>query len=112
VVVSTALLAAGAAHGAVVTYRYAGDVHGARAVAEVTYERLYSYVQAAGRVQANQYVYTFLVELVGSAGYGEMVDHANNTRFKIHFRLTNDGFVLTANPFGPGTPSSYVFKRI
>jgi len=27
-------------------------------------------------------------------------------------KYTNDGFVLTANPFGPGTPSKYYFKKV
>lgn len=112
IVLCLALFAARAQAASVLTVRYAGDVNGAKAYATVTYERVYDYVVMAGRVQGGQYVYTFKAEIVGTAGYGDMLDHSTQSRFRIHIQHTNDGFVLTANPFGPGTPSKYYFKKV
>ncbi|MGQ0570408.1 MAG: hypothetical protein ACT4P5_12950, partial [Armatimonadota bacterium] len=97
--------------GPVLTVRYVGDIHGARANAVVTYERLPEVVAMAGRIQSGSYTYTFKADIVGNAGFGDMLDHSNNTRFRIHVRLTPDGFALTSNPQGPGVPTTYYFKK-
>ena len=65
------------------TRRYAGDIHGAKANAVVTYEKVYDYVVAAGRIDSNGYRYTFTADLVGDSAYGSMVSHADNERFQI-----------------------------
>jgi hypothetical protein len=113
VLVSVCLIAA-AAHAAaapVVTARYVGNINGARATAVVSFERLPEYTVMAGRIQSGRYVYTFRADIVGAAGYGEIVSHAENTRFQIYIQLTQTGFALTSNPLGPGTPTTYHFKR-
>jgi hypothetical protein len=95
----------------VVTARYLGNINGARATAVVSYERLPEYTVMAGRIESGRFVYTFKADLVGAAGYGEILDHTSKTRFQIHIQLTQTGFVLTSNPLGPGTPTHYQFKR-
>jgi len=96
----------------VVTVKYVGEINGAKAFATITYEKVFDYVVMAGRIQSGQYVYTFKADIVGTAGYGDLLDHSTQSRLRIHIQHTNDGFVLTANPFGPGAPSKYYFKKV
>lgn len=95
----------------VITLRYVGDIHGARAQAVVSFERLPEFVLMAGRIQSGSYTYSFKADIVGNAGYGDMLDHSQQTRFRIHIQLTATGFALTSNPFGPGAPTTYHFRR-
>jgi Ca2+-binding RTX toxin-like protein len=90
---------------------YVGDIGGASASASVSFEPLPEYTLMAGEVRSGGFVYTFTADLVGSAGYGDMLDHQDNARFRIHIELTQDGFTLTSNPLGPGTPTRYFFTR-
>jgi hypothetical protein len=69
---------------------YVGDIHGARALAAVSFERLYNYVVVSGQIRSAQFLYTFRAELVGYSGFGEMVSHVEGTRFQIKIDLTPD----------------------
>ena len=109
---SLTLLGTGADAGPnVVTLRYVGDINGAKAYAIASFERVYDYVVMAGRIESGRYVYTFKADIVGSSGYGDMLDNSTNSRFRIHVQITPIGFNVTSNPFGPGTLSTYIFKR-
>ena len=111
-VVFCLVLLATAVHAApVLAVKYVGEINGAKAFATITYEKVFDYVVMAGRIQSGQYVYTFKADIVGTAGYGDLLDHSTQSRLRIHIQHTNDGFVLTANPFGPGAPSKYYFKK-
>jgi hypothetical protein len=90
---------------------FVGDIHGARALAAVSFERLYNYVLMAGQIRSGQFFYTFRTELVGASGFGEMLNHLDGQRFQIRIDLMPAGFALTSNPFGPGMPTTYYFKR-
>jgi hypothetical protein len=90
---------------------YIGDINGARAVAKVSFEPLREYTIMSGEIRSNDFYYTFTADIVGESGYGDIVDHNGNTRFRIKIDLTKNGFVLTSNPLGPGTPTSYNFVR-
>jgi hypothetical protein len=97
---------------AVLTLKYVGDLNGLRADAVVSFEALPDYVLAAGRIQSSAASYTFGADLYGDTGYGTIVDLGNGTRWQIKFQVYRDGFALTSNPFGPGRPSTYVFKLV
>jgi hypothetical protein len=90
---------------------YVGDVHGAKAFASVTFEPLREYTIMAGEIRSNNFYYTFTADIVGTSGYGDIVDHNENTRFRIKIDITQNGFTLTSNPLGPGTPTTYYFVR-
>jgi hypothetical protein len=77
----------------------------------VSFERLREYTLMAGEVRSPAGYYTFTADLVGTSGYGEMLDHGQNQRFKVKIDLTQGGFTLTSNPFGPGTPTAYHFRK-
>jgi hypothetical protein len=93
------------------TASYRGSIHGAPATASVSFEPLKESTLMSGEIRSAQYRYTFTADLFGSSGYGDMVAHADNSRFRIKIDLTTDGFQLTSNPQGPGTPSTYSFVR-
>ncbi len=95
----------------ILTVKYVGNINGARADATITYEKVFEYVVMAGRIQSGQYIYSFKADIVGASGYGDMLDHSTQSRFRIHIQFTQDGFVLTSNPFGPGYPTRYYFKK-
>ena len=90
---------------------YAGDIHGAKAIANVSFEPLREYTIMSGEIRSNNFRYTFTADIVGTSGYGTIVDHTENTRFQIKIDLTRNGFNLTSNPMGPGTPTTYNFVR-
>lgn len=90
---------------------YIGDINGAEAVARVTFEPLREYTIMSGEIRSNNFRYTFTADIVGTSGYGDIVDHNENTRFRIKIDLTRNGFNLTSNPLGPGTPTTYTFVR-
>lgn len=90
---------------------YVGDIHGARAIARVTFEPLREYTIMAGEIRSNNFYYTFTADIVGTSGYGDIVDHNENTRFRIKIDMTQNGFDMTSNPLGPGTPTTYHFVR-
>jgi len=95
----------------VLTADYVGDIQGAPALATVSFEQLRDYVSMSGQIQSGQFSYTFSAELVGASGFGEIVSHAEGTRFQIRIDLTPTGFALTSNPLGPGMPTTYYFTR-
>jgi hypothetical protein len=95
----------------VASMHYAGNIHGAPALAMVSFERLPEYVLMAGQIRSGQYMYTFRADLVGASGFGEMLSLMEGTRFQIRIDITGAGFALTSNPFGPGQPSTYFFAR-
>jgi len=90
---------------------YVGDIDGTRAVANVSFEPLREYTVMAGEIRGSNFYYTFKADIVGESGYGDILDHSDNSRFRIKIDLTSDGFTLTSNPFGPGTPTTYYFRR-
>jgi|GEM_PF-2876439 len=90
---------------------YVGNINGAEAVANVSFEPLREYTIMSGEIRSSNFYYTFTADIVGSSGYGDITSHNDNERFRIKIDLTQDGFILTSNPFGPGTPSSYKFVR-
>jgi hypothetical protein len=90
---------------------YVGTINGAQAVARVSFEPLREYTIMSGEIRSNKFYYTFTSDIVGTEGYGDIVDHQQNTRFRIKIELTQNGFVLTANPLGPGNPTVYNFVR-
>ena len=67
---------------------------------------------AAGEIRSNNYQYTFTADIYGDAGYGDMVTHYDNRRVRIKIQSVTNGFSLTVNPFGPGSPSTYDFKKV
>lgn len=90
---------------------YVGNINGAEAIARVTFEPLREYTIMSGEILSNNFRYTFTADIVGTSGYGDIVDHKENTRFRIKIDLTQNGFNLTSNPLGPGTPTTYNFIR-
>ncbi len=66
-----------------------------------------SYIQMAGEITSGQFYYTFTAELYNPTGYGDMLDYADGSTFRIQIDLIADGFYLTANPFGD--PATYQF---
>src|SRR5437764_13271206 len=86
---------------------YVADIHGARADARVSYEPLREYTLMGGEIRSNGIYYTFTADLVGASGFGDMVNHTHNERFRVKIDLTREGLNLTTNPFGPGTPTTY-----
>lgn len=90
---------------------YVGDLNGSRAVANVSFEPLREYTIMAGEIRSNEAYYTFTADIVGTSGYGDILDHADGSRFRIKIDLMADGFILTSNPLGPGTPTSYRFVK-
>ena len=94
------------------TLRFVGEINGARADAVVTFEQVRDYVIMSGEIRSNSFKYTFTADIYGDSGFGEIVSHSENTRFRIKIQYTSNGFALTSNPFGPGTPSTYYFKKV
>jgi hypothetical protein len=92
--------------------KYTGNIHGAPAVALVSYEPLPNFTVMAGEVRSNGFLYTFTANLVGSSGYGNVLDHQQNTTIQVRIDVTQNGFTVTTNPFGPGTPTVYYFKKL
>jgi hypothetical protein len=90
---------------------FVGDINGARAVAKVSFEPLREYTIMSGEIRSNNFYYTFTADIVGTSGYGDIVDHSENTRFRIKIDITQNGFNLTSNPLGPGTPTTYYFVK-
>jgi hypothetical protein len=91
-----------------VTFRYIANLHGAPAVASITFQQLYSYVYMSGEIRSNQAAYSFHADIYGDGGYGEMLDQYRGERFQIQIQnLTTVGFTLTSNPFL--SPTSYYF---
>lgn len=97
---------------AVLTLKYVGELNGLRAGAVVSFEALPDYVLVAGRIQSAAASYAFGCDLYGDTGYGTIVDLGNGTRWQIKVQVFRDGFALTSNPFGPGRPSTYLFKLV
>ena len=93
------------------TAEYVGDLHGIQARAKVSFEPLREYTLMAGEIRSRVARYSFTADIVGTSGYGEMLDQVRNERFKVKIDLTRDGFTVTSNPFGPGTPSTYHFTK-
>jgi hypothetical protein len=92
------------------TYEYVTNLHGAPAVAVVTYEELYSYVLMAGRIESAQAAYSFHADIYDDGGYGEMLDEQRGERFRIQIQNLNpNGFILTSNPLL--SPTDYYFRR-
>lgn len=87
------------------------NIHGAPAVAIVSIEPLPNFTLVAGEVRSGAAVYSFKADIVGTSGFGEMLDFATNQRFQIRIDATANGFALTSNPLGPGQPSTYFFSR-
>ena len=90
---------------------YVGDLHGSKAVANVSFEPLREYTIMSGEIRSNEAYYTFTADIVGTSGYGDILDHRDGSRFQIKIDITSDGFTLTSNPLGPGTPTSYRFVK-
>src|SRR5947207_12329013 len=90
---------------------YRGSINGAEATAHVTFEPLPEHTLMAGEIRRNEYYYTFTADLVGASGYGDLLDHKDNSTIRIKIDVTADGFQLTSNPLGPGAPSTYTFVR-
>lgn len=94
--------------------RYVGDLDGIQAQANLQFEfvqpdAITQALYIGGEVNSGVAYYTFTAEIRnGSRGWGDMVDHSDGSRFQIQIDLYTDGFLLTANPFGPG-PTQYVF---
>ena len=91
-----------------VSYRCVGNLAGVRADALVSFERLPKYVVMAGRIRSRTAAYSFQVDLVGSSGYGTILDHSNRARWRIRVQLVRGGFILISNPFRGAT--SYAFR--
>lgn len=93
------------------TYRCVADLHGAPAIAVITFKRLYSYVLMSGEIRSDQGAYSFHADIYGDGGYGEMFDQYRGERFRIQIQnLTSDGFILTSNPLL--SPTNYYFRRL
>ncbi len=90
---------------------YVGNINGAEAIANVSFEDLRDYTIMAGEIRSSKFYYTFRADIVGSSGYGDVVYHNENIRFQIKIDLTPDGFILTSNPLGPNESASYKFVR-
>lgn len=97
---------------------FVGDISGVQATANVQWSTQpsftpsspilgESYIQMAGEITSGQFYYTFTAELYNPTGYGDMLDHADGSTFRIQIDLIANGFYLTANPFGD--PATYQF---
>ena len=91
---------------------YMGDIGGAPAIAQVSYEPLRDHALFSGEIRKGPYLYTFTSEIVGDGGYGDMLDHASGERFRIAIsNLSAGGFMLIANPFEGTGQTAYYFHR-
>ena len=88
--------------------RFVSSFNGAEAVATVGYDRGYNNDVMSGTIQSGGYTYTFSADIVGTSGYGELVDYASYDRMTVHLDLYSNGFYLTINPFGH--PATYFFE--
>jgi hypothetical protein len=93
------------------TATFIGDLHGAQAVATVSFEAPHRYVLMSGQIRSRQAAYLFRVDPVGTSGFGEAVSLGDGQRIPIKDALLPAGFALTANPFGPGRPTTHYFQR-
>ena len=93
-------------------YQFVGDLHGLPAMAMVDFEPLYSYTVMSGEVRSQNAQYVFTADIHADGGFGDMTDRLSGDMFRIQIQnLTEQGFVLTANPFEGMTSTSYVFQR-
>src|SRR5262245_36944511 len=91
---------------------YMGDIGGAPAIAQVSYEPLRDHALFSGEIRKGPYVYTFTSEIVGDGGYGDMLNQASGERFRIAIlNLSAGGFMLIANPFEGTGQTAYYFHR-
>jgi len=95
-----------------------GDVGGVQATARVTFEQLpcsgcvdptATYLVMAGEIVSGAFYYTFTADVYGASGYGDMLDYADGSTFRIRIDLAGDGFALTTNPFEGLYTTTYVF---
>ncbi|TWT46295.1 hypothetical protein RAS1_27480 [Phycisphaerae bacterium RAS1] len=98
---------------------YAGDIGGVQATANVQYEQLpcsscvepgATYLATAGTVDSGVAQYSFTADIIGTSGYGDMVNLNANERFRIRIDLTSTGFLLTSNPFEGLVETTYTFN--
>ena len=86
---------------------FSGDIGGVQATAVLTFEEFRDYTLWSGQINSGPYVYTFTADVIGDRGWGDMVDHFDNSRFRIQIDVLPDGFLLTSNPFLQ--PTTYTF---
>jgi hypothetical protein len=67
------------------------------------------YLLVGGEISSQTAYYTFTAEFYGPRGFGDVLDHGTNQRFRAQFDLTENGFIFTANPFEGGGTTSYYF---
>jgi hypothetical protein len=71
---------------------------------------MYSYVRMTGAIRSRQAAYSFHADIYGNGGYGDMRDELRGEQFRIQIQnLSEDGFILTSNPFQ--SPTKYYFRR-
>lgn len=87
-----------------------GNIAGAPATARVTLETLPDYTSATIDIQST-YHYTIIAQMHGSSGYGDLLCEQTNERQVVKVDAIDNGFSLTTNPQGPGSPSVYTFTR-
>jgi hypothetical protein len=88
-------------------FNLVGDLGGLQANARVSIELLPEYAVMAGDIQSANAYYTFTSDIVGTSGYGDMTDGYTGERFRVHFELYAEGFILTSNPLQ--SPTNYIF---
>jgi hypothetical protein len=93
---------------------YTSVINGLPVTAIATLEPLVTFTVMAGQIQSgNVVLYTFTADLVGSSGFGTLLETATGLRSSIFIDLTATGFVLTNNVLpDPGPPTSYAFTRV
>ena len=97
---------------------FVGDIQGIEATARVQWTEQTSYDPSSpvpnetytlvgGEIQSGPYYYTFKADLYGMSGFGDMVDHTDNSQFRIRVDVGDQGFVLTVNPFADAIQYSF-----
>ncbi|MFN0039503.1 MAG: hypothetical protein ACKVP2_08345 [Burkholderiales bacterium] len=96
------------------TSTYSSVINGLPVTAVATLEPLITHTVMSGQIlNVNVVLYTFTADLVGSSGFGTLVETATLLRSSIFIELTATGFILTNNVLpDPGPPTSYVFTRV
>lgn len=93
---------------------YVGNLDGIQAQAALQFEvvrpdAISETIYVGGQVLSPVASYLFKVDIRnGQTGWGEMIDESSGETFQIQIDLFTEGFLLTANPFGPG-PTQYAF---
>jgi hypothetical protein len=61
-----------------------------------------AFLLLSGEIRSGPYTYSFIAEIDGGSGYGDLVDQVDGARTRIRIDLYTNGFVMTTNVFEGG----------